>query len=245
MITAIVLTKNSQKTIEKTLKSLTKFPEVVVLDSGSEDQTLAIAEKFPNVKTYNSPFLGFGPMHNYAAKLASYDWILSIDSDETLSPPLIEEILSLKLDPEALYHVRRHNYFNEKHIRGCSGWHPDIVPRLYHRKSTQFSNDLVHEKVLQKKLIPKTLHAPLLHTPYLEVRDFLEKMQHYSELFAEQRKEEQGSLFQALIHSWAAFLKSYFLKKGFCAGREGFVISMYTAHTAFYKYLKLTFRHKM
>ena len=93
MITATVLTKNNEKTLRATLDSLSKFPEVILLDSGSEDQTLEIAKEYPNVKTFTTSFLGFGPMHNYATKLASHDWILSIDSDEVVTEPLVEEIL--------------------------------------------------------------------------------------------------------------------------------------------------------
>ncbi len=239
MITATVLTKNSQKTLKETLESLSSFPEIIVLDSGSSDETLTIAKTFPNVTIHTSPFLGFGPMHNYASKLATHDWILSIDSDEILSEELTKEILSLQLDPETLYQVKRHNYFNGRHIKWCGGWHPDFIVRLYNRKQTTFSPDLVHEKINPKKLNIATLSAPLLHTPYHEIGDFLDKMQHYTTLFAEQNQTQKGYVFQALFHSWAAFIKSYVFKKGFLGGKEGLIISLYNSHTALYKYLKL------
>jgi glycosyltransferase involved in cell wall biosynthesis len=240
MITATVLTKNSQKTLKKTLDSLLKFPEVIVLDSGSTDATLKLAKSYLNATVHTTPFLGFGPMHNYCAKLANYDWILSIDSDEVVSEALADEILSLSLDPESVYSLDRKNYFNGKPIKWCSGWHPDRVIRLYNRTKTRFSNDLVHEKVESNDLDIVPLASPLLHTPYQEIGDFLDKMQHYTTLFAEQRKGEESSLPRALLHGWGAFMKSYFFKRGFLGGKEGFIISAYNGHTAFYKYLKLS-----
>ncbi len=239
MISVTVLTKNSQDTLADTLDSLKTFSEVLLLDSGSIDSTLDIARNYPNVTIHTSPFLGFGPMHNYAVKLASHDWILSIDSDEVLTPELIDELHALELDPKKVYEIPRHNYFNGKWIKYCGGWHPDHVVRLFHKKNGKFSDVLVHEKVESKEGLITSLSSPLKHTPYLRVGDFLNKMQLYSDLFAEQKSGEPASVIQALFHGWFAFFKSYFLKRGFLAGREGFIISMYNGHTAYYKWLKL------
>jgi len=186
MITATILTKNNEKTLKKTLDSLQDFSEVIVLDCGSTDSTLTIASSYPNVTIHHSSFIGFGPMHNVASNLATHDWILSIDSDEVLSHPLREEICNLQLNPEKIYQLTRVNFFNGKEMKNCSGWNPDHVLRLYNRRETAFSSDLVHEKVLIKELQTQRLTSPLFHTPYLEIGDFLHKMQHYSELFAEQ-----------------------------------------------------------
>lgn len=240
MITTTVLTKNSEETLASTLESLQKFPEVIVYDSGSTDTTLEIAQKFPNVKVIHGQFTGFGPTHNTASSLGTHDWILSIDSDETLTPKLVDEILSLSLDPCHVYQMNRHNYFNGKWIRWCGGWYPDPVIRLYNRNSTQFTNDAVHEKVITKgkKTIP--LSSPLIHTPYRSIQDFIAKMQSYSTLFAEQHQgKKNSSMGKAIAHGSFAFLKSYILKKGFLGGKEGFIISLYNGHTTFYKYLKL------
>lgn len=242
MITATVLTKNSQKTIRTCLDALKNFPEVIVLDSGSTDDTLKIAESYPNVTIHTSPFLGFGPMHNYATKLASNDWILSIDSDEVVSKELVEELHNLSLNPNKVYSLQRENYYNGRRIKWCAGWHPDHVVRLYNRKVTRFSSDLVHERILHDSLEVAHLKGALLHTPYLEIGDFLEKMQNYTTLFAEQNHGEISSIFHAIVHSWFAFIKSYFFKLGLFGGKEGFIISLYNGHTAFYKYLKLAER---
>lgn len=238
MISVTVLTKNNQKTLRKTLESLKNFDEVIILDSGSTDDTLKIAKSYPNVSIHTSPFLGFGPMHNYATKLAKHDWILSIDSDEVVTPELFEEIQSLTLDKKAVYSINRHNFFNGKRIKWCGGWYPDRVKRLYHRTSTRFSSDLVHEYIVTENLKEKPLTSPIQHTPYKEAGDFLEKMHLYTGLFAKQNTQRAGSLPQAIFHSWYAFIKSYIFKRGFLGGKEGYIISIYNAHTAFYKYLR-------
>ncbi|HSX03413.1 MAG TPA: glycosyltransferase family 2 protein [Rhabdochlamydiaceae bacterium] len=243
MISVTILTKNSRRTLQKTLESVRSFSEVVILDTGSTDQTLFLAKEYLNTKIYTSPFLGFGALHNEAAHLATHDWILSLDSDEVLTAELIEEIQGLVLDPTCVYSIERHNFFNGKRIKWCGGWHPDRVVRLFHRKSACFSDDQVHEKVITQHLKEISLQSPLLHTPYLEIADFLDKMQHYTTLFADQEKRKKKvSVFKALYHSFYAFAKSYIFKRGFLGGKEGFIISMYNGHSTFYKYLKLAER---
>lgn len=245
MISVTILTKNNQDTLKKTLESLQTFNEIIVYDTGSSDETLRVASTFPNVKVIQGLFDGFGPTHNTASSLALHDWILSIDSDEVLTPKLVQEIHQLSLDPTCVYQIPRHNYYNDTWIKWCGGWYPDPVIRLYNRQSTSFSLDAVHEKVLidNHKII--TLASPLLHTPYRSIDDFLTKMQTYSSLFASQHQgTKTPSLGKAIFHGWFAFFKSYILKRGFLGGKEGFIISTYNGHTAFYKYLKLIDQHQ-
>jgi glycosyltransferase involved in cell wall biosynthesis len=244
VITATVLTKNSAATLLATLESLRRFPEVLILDTGSTDKTLEIGRSFPNVRIVEREFQGFGKTHNVASELAAHDWILSIDSDEILSPELGSEILLLELDSQCVYSIDRHNYFEGKHIQCCAGWYPDRIIRLYNRKSTQFSEDRVHEKIISDGFRIVPLSHALIHTPYQTIEQFLHKMQVYSTLFADQNAGvKHSSLGKAIRHGLAAFLKSYFLKRGFLGGREGFIISLYNGHTAYYKYLKLAFQN--
>jgi hypothetical protein len=178
-------------------------------------------------------------LRNLAASLAQNDWILALDSDEILSSPLLVELASLKLDPTCAYAIPRHNFYNGKQIKG-SGWHPEWVVRLYHRKKTAYSNTAVHESVLTDPVKVVRLQHPILHTPYRATADFLAKMQHYSTLFAEQnRGKKRSSVSKAAGHAIFAFFKSYVLQRGILDGKEGFIISLYNANTAFYKYLKL------
>jgi len=234
-----MLAKNAERTLAATLSSLDAFPEVILVDTGSSDRTIEIAKTFSNVSIYQRPFTHFGELRNEAAALASHDWILAIDSDEVLTPALSMEIRSSSLCADQIYEICFHNFYNGKHILGCN-WHPESHVRLYHRQKTQFSLDAVHERIMEDGMKISRLHHPILHTPYLSIADFLRKMQLYSDLFAQKyRGKKNSSLSIALGHCSAAFFKSYFLKRGFMLGKEGFIISSYNAITAFYKYLKL------
>lgn len=239
MISVTILVKNGERTLSKVLESLRAFPEVLVLDTGSTDKTMGIAKSYPNVILHERPFRGFGPSHNEAAGLASYDWILSLDADEELSPALAAEILSLKLDPDTLYDLPFRNYFNGKWIRWC-GWHPERHIRLYNRTKTSFGDALVHEGVERHDLNIHLCRAHVIHTPFGSVADFLTKMERYSTLFAEEHRLKRGSSpLRAYFHGLWSFVKSYLIKRGFLGGYEGLLISCYNAHTTFYKYLKL------
>lgn len=239
MISVTILTKNSAATLFQVLKSVEAFEEVVLVDTGSTDSTLEIAKDFLNVTVYTAPFTGFGPLHNLAANYASSDWILSLDSDEVLTPELAQEILDLSLNPHSVYSFPFHNFFNGKHIKWC-GWYPDRHTRLYNKKSTQFSSDRVHERILQENLAEVELKHPVKHFSYRTTSDFLKKMHTYSDLFAQQNQhKKKSSLGKALLHGAYAFFKSYFLQRGFLGGKEGYIISLYNGHTAYYKYLKL------
>ncbi len=244
MISVTILSKNAGDTIAATLDACRSFPEVILFDTGSTDETLAIAKRYPNVSIVNAPFEGFGTSHNRASQKAAHDWILSIDSDEVLSPELVKEIQSLSLKTDVLYSLCRSNYFRGKWIKCCSGWHPDRVVRLYHRKNTSFSEDQVHEKVLQSGMAVVPLQGQLYHAPYRSIESFLAKMQLYSTLFAEQHAgKKKSSLGTAILHGLAAFFKNYFFKWGFLGGKEGFIISLYNAQVTYYKYLKLAWRN--
>ena len=125
-----------------------------------------------------------------------------------------------------------------KWIKSC-GWYPDRQVSLYNKLQTGFSSDLVHEKVLKKNLIEKSLQEPIYHYSYEGADDFLDKMQKYSTLFAKKKASTSCLLLlRATLSSIFTFFKSYFLQRGFLSGSEGFVISAYKSHVAFYKYLK-------
>lgn len=245
MFSVTILTKNSMKHLGKVLDSLRDFPEVIVLDTGSSDKTIDIANSYANVRLFSRSFEGFGPTHNIASSLASYDWILSIDSDEIMTPELQKELFSLPLDENAVYSFSRKNYYRNKWIKGC-GWHPDRVRRLYNRKKTSFTQALVHETIeVTESMRDYFLHESVLHFPYDSIHDFLKKLDSYSTLYAEQMAgKKKISFIHACSHAFWAFFRSYFLKNGWLLGREGFEISLYNMNATFYKYLKLIERNK-
>ena len=239
MISVVTLTKNSARTLKRTLESIKNFSEVILIDTGSTDHTLEIASQGKNVKIHKETFTSFGKLRNLGAAKAKNPWILQLDSDESLSTELIKEIQSLSLQEDQAYSLPFHNYFKGKHMK-CCGWHPEFHVRLYPKNKTCFIHEHLHETLNTSSLKVEKLKNPVIHTPYLTMEDFLHKMQLYSSLFAKEHLHKKTSSFsKALLHGSFAFFKSYFLKKGIFFGSRGFILSSYQASCAFYKYLKL------
>lgn len=240
-ISATILTKNSEALLAEVLDSLAWCDEVVVLDTGSTDGTCAIAAAFANVSLHRlaGPFPGFGRAHRRAVELARHDWILSVDSDEVVSPELAQEITGLSLDLQTVYTIPFQNYYNQKHITTC-GWAPDRHERLFNRRATNFCASEVHERVQTRAMSVRSLRHPIAHYSYRSVDDFLRKLSAYSHLFAEQnRGKKRSSPAKAALRSGWAFFKSYLLERGFLQGAEGLTISAYKSQVVFWKYLLL------
>lgn len=244
MISVTILVKNNEKKIEFVLNALKEFKEIIIIDTGCYDRTIKIVQKYPSVKIYKKEFIGFGPLHNFAVSKASYNWILSVDADEVLSTDLVNEILHLKLQSQCVYALPFKNYALNKWIRHC-GWFPESHVRLYHRATTSFSNQSVHESVFSKGLKVHKLKGFVHHYPYDSVDQFLKKMRFYASLFAKAHQgKKKSSPSKALRHGIFAFIKHYFLKLGFLDSWEGLLISCIQAETTFYKYLQLYYLNK-
>ena len=238
-ISVVLITKNAELLLEKCLISLRLFDEVVIYDNGSTDNTLDIANSFANVKLFQGEFLGFGKSKKHAATLARNDWVFSLDADETITEALADELLNMLLDEKTCYQVRRDNFYRNKHIK-CCGWYPEYIVRLYHRGATNFSEAAVHETVVTDGLKVAKLSAPINHYSFHSVADFLTKIQNYSEIYAnDMQGKKRVSIPMAVFRGWFAFIKSYFLRRGWSAGFEGFVIALFHALGTTVKYLKL------
>jgi glycosyltransferase involved in cell wall biosynthesis len=239
-ISVTVLTKNSQRYMRKCLEALKDFAEVIVLDNGSIDDTIHIASAFPNVKIHKCEFMGFGRLKNLAAEFAAHDWILNIDSDEIMPPELVEEIRSLDLVDDNIYAFSRKNFYNNKLVK-CCGWHPDHVLRLYNKRGTSFSQKLVHEALLVDNPFKVVhLHHAIEHYPFHSATDLIDKMQHYSSLFAkENRGKKSSSPTKAVSRGLFTFVKHYLLQRGCLCGYEGLLISISNAYSVFFKYILL------
>lgn len=244
MISAVILTKNNEKTIKNVLDSLKFLSEVLILDTGSKDQTCKIAASFPNTKIHQTPFTNFGSLRNQGADLAKNPWILSIDSDEVLSPLLQKEIQTTSLNLHTVYGVVRENFFQGKKVTFC-GWKSEKRLRLYHKEQTHFSTAHVHEEVVKKSLNIHYFQGVLEHTPFQSQGDFLEKVQLYSELFASQHLGEKSSLSKAFFRGFWAFFRSYFLQRGIFYGEIGWTISFYKGLSSYYKYIKLSEKNRL
>ena len=237
-ISAVIIVKNGQHTIEQTLRSLASFSEVVVYDNGSTDKTLELAKKFPNVKLVNGIFTGFGPTKNSAANCATNDWIFSLDADEVISAELAIEIEQLTLNPNDIYQILRINFYQQRQVSYC--WGNDRLVRLYNRTHTAFNQNKVHEDIEKRELNVVQLKANLLHYPYHSISHFIHKFDQYSDEFAKQHQgKRRSSPLLAISNAIYSFFKTYFLKRAILDGYPGLVIAFSHAATNFYKYMKL------
>ena len=237
-LSVIIITKNEALNIRECLESVKWADEIVVVDSGSTDETVSICREFtPHVYIYGWP--GFGIQKNRALGYATQEWILSLDADERVTPELRSEIEITMLEgSKPGYEIPRLSSFCGRYMQH-SGWHPDYVTRLFLRNYGRFSNDLVHERVIIDGIVARLQHN-LLHESFRDLDQLLSKMNHYSTAGAVMlgNKGREATLTQAITHGLWAFVRSYFLRAGFLDGREGFMLAVSTAEGTYYRYAK-------
>lgn len=237
-ISVILITKNEALNLRACLESVSWADEIVVVDSGSTDDTVAIAREFTD-QVYLHDWPGFGPQKNRALAYASGDWVFSIDADERVTPELRDEIRqTIRSATATAYALPRLSSFCGRYMRH-SGWYPDYVTRLFRRGTARFSDDLVHERLLTEEP-PGRLQQHLLHESFRDLEQLLSKMNHYSSAGAAMlgRKGRRVTLRQAIFHGLWAFIRSYVLRAGFLDGREGLMLAISTAEGSYYRYAK-------
>lgn len=241
-LSVIIITKNEAHDIRDCLTSVAWADEIIILDSGSTDETLNIAREFtPNVYT-SSDWQGFGIQKNRALAYATKDWVLSLDADERADAALLKEIQQvLKSSEFDVYFIPRLSSFCGRFIHH-SGWRPDYVARLFKRGSASFSNHLVHES-LAFTAPTGYLKQSILHLSYQNLDEVLDKMQRYAMLGAKElhARNKRASLLGAIGHGAWAFIRTYIIRLGFLDGAQGFMLAVNNAETTYYKYLQLYF----
>ena len=232
-ISVVIIAKNADLTIQKTLESLSSFVEVIVYLNNSTDRTEEIALIFPNVKIVKGEFTGFGPTKNQAAAYASNDWILSLDSDEIIPPALRKELETLDLsDTEKVYALKMDDYFLGHKLK----FRTEKKVRLYNRSKHSFDNLKVHENVMYNPGDKIVLKNPFKHMHINTVNQTLEKTMRYSDLAA---KGNKTCFFIVVIGKPTfAFFQAYILRLGFLNGWVGFAVAISNANDRYYKYLK-------
>lgn len=240
MISVVMIVRNGAATLERALKSLSRFDDVVVYDNGSSDGSQEIAKRFVNARLIDGYFDGFGPTKNRAAALAKHDWILILDADEALEPELVKALWSRALDEQSVYLLNFKAFYRDQQVRHC-GWNNQKIRRLYNRRITGFTPAHVHENIEAEGLQIKELKGgSVLHYSYLSMSDFIVKVDRYSTLYAQSNKgKKTSSPVKAVSSGLYSFLRTYFLKKGFLDGHVGLVIAFSHMATNFYKYMKL------
>lgn len=242
ILSVIVIAKDEEASIARTLRSVAFADEIIVVDSGSTDGTVAIARDLGAKVTVTADWPGFGPQKNRALDLATGDWVLSLDADEWLtaeSAAQIQKVVAADPTDIAAYRMPRRSSFCGRFLRH-SGWWPDYVVRLFRRRSARFSDDAVHERVIVDGKLA-TLTEPMLHETFVDLEDLIDKMNRYSTEGARdlQRCGRTSGLSGAIVRALWAFVRTYVLRAGFLDGREGFMLAWATAEGTYYRYAKL------
>ena len=240
-IGAVIITRDEARNLPACLAGLNWCDEVVVLDSGSRDDTVAIARAAGARVEVTPDWPGFGPQKNRALQLARCDWVLSIDADERVDAALAAEIRAAvaAAAPFVGYRMPRLSSFCGHYMRH-GGWYPHRVLRLFRRDSGRFSDDIVHETVQCRGAVGD-LRCDLRHESFRDFEQVLRKIDAYSTAGAIKlhAKGRRGSLGRAIAHGVWAFLRGYVLRAGFLDGRMGLALALSNAHGTYYRYVKL------
>jgi glycosyltransferase involved in cell wall biosynthesis len=235
-----VITANESANLARALESVAWADEIVVVDSESADDTVAIARRFTD-RVVVRPWPGYVDQKNFAASLASHDWILSLDADERVTPALADEIRrTLSATPAAVaFRLPRVAWHLGRWIRGTD-WYPDRQTRLYNRRSARWTGRYVHEGLTADGPVAD-LRGELQHHPYADVADHLDTINRYTTHAARQMHESgrKAGTLDLLGHPPLAFLRNYVAKGGYREGRAGLVISALNAYYVFLKFAKL------
>lgn len=239
MLSVMIIAKNEADNIERCLRSVAFADEIVVLDSGSEDNTVSLAKQYTN-KVYETDWPGYGQQKQRALEYCNGDWILNLDADECVSETLQRAIIkNIQTNNKDAYRIPIIMHFYGKPLPHCSS--PSRHARLFKRVGAHFSNDIVHEKII----LPSDskigqLKEPILHQSFQDISHVLTKINRYSSYSAKirLRDNKKGSLWITFAKSLWMFARCYLLQRGFLDGRAGFLFAVFNAQGTFYRGIK-------
>ena len=229
-LSVVIITKNEEKFIADAIKSAKFADEVLILDSGSDDETINIAKNLGARVEYQK-WLGFGKQKQKAVKLAKNEWVFVLDSDERITSDLRDEIINELKNPkfDAYFTARLNNFWGKdiKHL----GLYPDYSIRLFNKNKAKFNDRDVHESV-ECNCKKGYLKNHMIHLAYESIEEFITKQNRYSSIGAKNNK------IKAIFSPFWTFFKLYFIKLGFLDGWDGFVIAKLYSQYTFWKYVK-------
>ena len=239
-VSVTIITKNEAEDIAAALESVAWADERIVVDSCSTDETAAIASRH-GARVVAREWPGYVAQKNYAASLASHDWILSLDADERVTPELAAEIRStLQQEPQPRgFWMPRVTFHLGRWIR-TTDWYPDDQLRLYDRRAAQWTGTYVHEGVTVNGRVGRLRHE-LQHYAYRDISEHMETIEHYTTLAARQMFEQgrRATAFDLALQGPFAFFRNFILKRGFLDGATGLTISRMNARYVGLKFQKL------
>ena len=238
-ISATIITKNEAENIAACLESLSWVDEIVVLDSGSNDDTVRIAKDYTD-KVFVETWQGQGHQKNRAIDLAQGPWIFSIDADERPTPELIDEIkLAVTSGKHMALAMRRKTFYKGRWVRHC-GWWPDWVTRVFKKGEAHFNSNIIHESLQVSSTTGRLTHS-LNHYSFKSPEDFLQRACWYAHNKAREMRGQgkKASSWTAFSHAGFSFVQTYFLRLGFLDGPVGLLVAVSNFVGVFYRYMIL------
>lgn len=240
-LSVAIITKNEEENLRDCLKSVEFARQIVLVDSGSTDNTVRIASEF-GCDVYEESWKGFGYQKQSAIDKCTSPWVLILDADERVpreTARVIEDIVSQGKEDMAGYRFPRRNWFQGRWIRHM-GWWPDRITRLFRRDSGCMTQAAVHEAVLVSGPVAD-LSVPIEHYTESDLSRILIKIDRYSTLGAEEafREGRDVTLWSAFFRGGLTFFNDYIVRLGILDGRQGLTLSVTDAVNKFFKYAKL------
>lgn len=239
MLSVVIITKNEAHNIRRCLESVKWADEIIVIDSGSDDETVSIAKEYTS-HVWVMDWQGYGVQKQRALEKATGQWVLNLDADESLTEPLKIEIQRVMADNsvDACRIPIQMNFYG-KPLR--YSYSPSRHIRLFKREGARYSHDIVHEKIqLSNHTRIKQLKAPITHPSFRDVSHALYKINRYSSYSAKIRIDNKRStgLFKILTGTSWMFFRCYVLQRGFMDGKAGFLMACFNAQGTFYRGIK-------
>lgn len=240
MLSVIIITKNEEPNIRRCLESVSFADEIIVLDSGSRDNTVAIAREFTDKVFINEAWQGYGIQKQRALDVATGDWVLNLDADESVSESLEEAIKdAMEFDEADAFKIPICMNFYGKPVPYSSS--PKRHIRLFKRLGARYSKDIVHEKILlpDDARIEK-ITTPIRHHSFQDISHALYKINRYSSYSARIRlkKNQSPSFLGIIINTCWMFFRCLILQRGFMDGRAGLILAVFKAQGTFYRGIK-------
>lgn len=239
-LSVVIITYNEERNIGRCLESLKGISDdIIVVDSGSDDDTEVICREY-NVNFITNRFLDYSSQKNFGNSIAKYDFILSIDADEVISPELRSSIFDIKLENNTAYSFNRLNFHSGKPIKH-GGWYPDRKIRIWNKKYGEWRG-IIHENIYFKEL-PGIIHikGDLLHYTYDNLEEHLKQAIKFSMLNAKKDFDNgrKTNFFKIAFAPAFRFISMYVIKLGFLDGYLGYYIAKTTAFASFLRNMEL------
>lgn len=241
-LSVLIITLNEEHRIKSLLEDIDFADEIIVVDSYSTDQTVAITERFSNVKLLQNEFINYTSQRNFALDQAKNNWVLFLDADEQLTANLKTEIVSTinSEKPASAYFIYRTFMFKDKKLN-FSGWQTDKIFRLFNKSNCRYNEErMVHEKLIVNGNV-SALKSKIIHFSYTSYKEYKKKMYHYGVLKANEKikKGQKPSYLLMVFHPLYTFLYQFIIRLGFLDGTKGIIICYLNAYSIFVRYNEL------